>query len=75
MCYIKQIRTYHIMAPIHSIPSLEGGIPLTAFLLNISSLLIKRFSFASGGLGLGGVIDIWPVRPYETVIGIKGYTD
>ena len=23
----------------------------------------------------GGFIDIWPVKPFETVMGIKGYTN
>ena len=48
-------------------------IPHSVFLLKVFSLLI-RFLLPSGGLGLGGVKDIWPVKPFETVAVIKGYT-
>ena len=54
--------------PLHSGPSLEGWIPHSVFLLKISSFLIKGvFSCPFGDLGREGVINIWPVKPFETV--------
>ena len=40
-------------------------------------LLANEWSFflPSGGLGSGGVLNIWPVRPFETVSVITGYTN
>ena len=39
----------------------------TAFVLKISPLLIKRvFSCSCWGLSQEGVINIWPVKPFET---------
>ena len=61
-----------IVAPI---ALLEGGIPHSAFLLKISSLLKGVFSCPCGGLGQGGVTNTWPVKPLETVMVIKGYTN
>ena len=56
---------------------LNVGIRHSAFLLKISSLLIKGvFSCPFGGLwGQGGAINIWPVNPFETVLVINGYTN
>ena len=54
---------------------MEGWILHSAF-LKIFSLLIKSFFLPSyEGWGRGGVIDIWPVKPFETVPVIKGYTN
>ena len=42
----------------------------------ISSLLIEGvFTCPCGGLGQGGVINTWPVEPFETVLVNKGYTN
>jgi hypothetical protein len=40
-------------------------------------LLISREFFLAlvGAWVKGGVINIWPVKPFETVIVIKGYTN
>ena len=40
-----------------------------------SSLLIKFFLVLFGGLGQGSVIHILPVKPFETVMEIKGFTN
>ena len=59
------------MAPIALLPSLEEGIPYYMFLLKISSLLIHGvFSWVKGG-----VINIWLVKPFETVMVNKGCTN
>ena len=50
-------------------PWAEG--PPPAFMLKTSSLLIKIL-LPFGGLELGGVINICPVQPIETVTVIKG---
>ena len=52
-------------------------IPYTAFLLKISSLLIQGSFFLArvGAWVKGGVANIWPVKPFETVMVIKGYTN
>ena len=66
-----------IVAPIAflTIPGKRDSPPHT-FLPKISSLLIKGvFSCPCGGLGQGVFINIWPVKPFETVIVIKGYTN
>ena len=57
--------------------SLEEGIPYYAFLLKFSSLLISREFFLArvGAWVKGGVMNIWPVKPFETVMVIKGYTN
>ena len=61
--------------PLHSWPSLEGGIPQSAF-LKINSLLIKGVFLAPLGARVRGVvINIWHVQPFETVPVIKGYTN
>ena len=35
----------------------------------------KVFLALFGGLGQGGVINILPVKPFESVMVIKGYTN
>jgi hypothetical protein len=47
------------------------------FLLKISSLLISREFFLAlvGAWVKGGVKNMWPVKPFETVMVIKGYTN
>ena len=75
MCmYIPVCQLWH---PLHSWPSLEEEIPYYAFLLKISSLLFSReFSLALVGAWVkGGVVNIWPDKPFETVMVIKGYTN
>ena len=53
--------------------SLEGGIPHSAFLPKISSLLIKGgFSCPCGCLG---VITTWLVKAFETEMVIEGFTN
>ena len=38
--------------------------------------LLENKNSPFGGLGQGGgVIDIWPVKPFETVMVMKGYTN
>ena len=65
-----------IMASIALLPIPEGGIPYYAILLKISSLLIKGvFSRRLGDLESGGVINICPIKPFATVMTIKGYTN
>ena len=60
--------------------SLERGSSPTlhSFLESLTSffLLIKGlFYFPLGGPGLGGVINIWPAKPFETATVIKVYTN
>ena len=63
------------MHPLHSIPLLEGGIPHAVFFLKLSSLLINGALSCPLRGGLGVVINIWPVKPFETVTVIKGCTN
>jgi hypothetical protein len=35
----------------------------------------RVFSCPCGGRGKGGVANIWPVKPFETVMVNKGYTN
>ena len=55
-------------------PWKEGSptlLPSQGFFLIIQGV----FSCPPGGLGLGGVVNVWPVKPFETVTVIKGCTN
>ena len=57
-------------------PTAPLTVPGKRDLPKVSSWLIKGvFSCSFWGLGSGGVISVLPVKPFETVMVIKDYTN
>ena len=72
----KVLKQILLRAPKRLGPALILVVVVVVVVVVVSYKMSKGvFSCPQGGYGQGGVIDIWPLKPFEAVPVIKGYTN